>query len=101
MWERVKFTERFKFVDQEKVKHIVVDDVLDQQKVAEDHWFLEDHQTEVGVQRVLSWAKDVGLDEDSLLISANTDEVLSRSVLQQLSGCELVHRDIITGVISV
>ena len=28
VWERLKFTERFQFVDQRKVEHIVADDLI-------------------------------------------------------------------------
>jgi hypothetical protein len=38
MWERLKFTERFSFVNQSKVKHVVVDDVVDMEMAGLDHW---------------------------------------------------------------
>jgi hypothetical protein len=38
MWERLKFTERFSFVNQSKVKHVVVDDVVDLEMAQVDHW---------------------------------------------------------------
>ena len=29
MWERIKYTDRFSFVNQSQVLHVVVDDILD------------------------------------------------------------------------
>ena len=29
MWERIKYTDRFSFVNQSQVIHVVVDDILD------------------------------------------------------------------------
>ena len=29
MWERIKYTERFSFVNQSQIHHVVVDDILD------------------------------------------------------------------------
>ena len=38
MWERLKYTERFKFVNQSKVVHIIVDDIIDSEKAKDDMW---------------------------------------------------------------
>ena len=38
MWERLKFTERFNFVNQSKVRHVVVDDAVDMARASWDHW---------------------------------------------------------------
>ena len=90
MWERLKFTERFSFATETgKVQHVVVDEVLfDPTKTKIDHWYLEEHQTKIGIERVREWAKRLTLPESSLLISGNTDEVLSQDVLHQLRWCE-------------
>ena len=61
--------------------------------------FLEDHQTGVGIARVRSWAKKVSLSPSSLLISGNTDEVLSQSTLHQLAWCQVMPGQFITGAL--
>ena len=38
MWERLKYQERFKFVNKSKIVHVVVDDVIDSEKAKEDMW---------------------------------------------------------------
>ena len=39
MWERLKYQDRFKFVQtQRKVMHVVVDDIIDPAKAREDMW---------------------------------------------------------------
>ena len=54
----------------------------------------------VGIARARSWARSVSLPPDSLLISANTDEVLSQETLQQLAWCEVVQEvPFITGAL--
>ena len=71
MWERLKFTERFSFVDKKKVLHIIGDDKLrDDWKYYE--WTAEYDQTQAGVQRVKDWSLHTGhLDDDDLFISAS------------------------------
>ena len=96
MWERLKFTERFSFVDKKKVLHIIGDDKLrDDWKYYE--WTAEFDQTQAGVQRVKDWSLHTGhLDEDDLFISASVDEILSRDALHQLRWCE-TKNDVIFG----
>ena len=57
MWERQKFTERFRFVNKSKLVHIVVDDQLDSEAAATDMWYSEQFQTTVGLLRVKEWVQ--------------------------------------------
>ena len=107
VWERLKFTERFQFVDHGKVtglvetmvqvEHVVVDDRLLTREAEEEEWWAEYRQTDLGVARVRDWAAD-NLQPDDIFISAAADEVdhmswlaivqvMSRSALQQLRWC--------------
>ena len=61
--------------------------------------YLESQQTKVGIARVRSWAKAVALPPHSLLISGNTDEVLSQATLQQLAWCKVVPGPFISGAL--
>ena len=45
-------------------------------------------QTDTGVSRVKDWAAATSLNEDSIFISADVDEVLSREALLRLRWCE-------------
>ena len=38
MWERLKYQERFRFVNQSKVVHIIVDDIIDSDMARKDMW---------------------------------------------------------------
>ena len=38
MWERLKYRERFSFVNQSKVVHIIVDDIIDSDMARKDMW---------------------------------------------------------------
>ena len=57
MWERLKFTERFDFVNKSKVIHIVVDDVIDSTEAKKEMWYVEELQTQKGVEMVMEWNK--------------------------------------------
>ena len=48
---------------------------------------MEDLQTAVGLDRVKEWAGEVGLEEEDILISANTDEV-RRGALARHGGAQ-------------
>lgn len=100
MWERLKFTERFRFVNKSKVSHVVVDDQMKSKRAREEEWYAENVQTEEGIKKVREWAisSNQELDSDDLFISGNVDEVLSREALQQLSWCESPHK-VITGAL--
>ena len=67
-----------------------MDDVIDRDKLHEDEWYHELRQTSIGVARVKRWARDQGnvLNQDDILISADVDEVMSASALNQLRWCE-------------
>ena len=90
LWERLGRSDRFSFVNQSKIVHVVMDDVIDEDKLVEDEWYHELRQTSIGVARVKGWALDQGhvLDQDDVLISADVDEVMSASALNQLRWCE-------------
>ena len=45
-------------------------------------------QTDTGVSRVKEWAAATSLNEDSIFISADVDEVLSREALLRLRWCD-------------
>ena len=57
MWDEVKATERFSFLDDDKVVHVVVDDVdaMNQDK-SKNIWSMELQQYKVGVDKVKEWA---------------------------------------------
>ena len=107
MWERLKMTERFSFVNRSQVLHVVADDL-----VSEDwrlyQWQAEIDQTLTGVQRLRAlmntWGWSEQEQEEVVFISGNVDEIMSRcspvipdmtlteyprSVLHQLRHCEL------------
>ena len=89
MWERLKFTERFDFVNKSKVIHIVVDDVIDSTEAKKEMWYVEELQTQKGVEMVMEWNKhSQELSYDDLFISADVDEVMSRKSLLQLRWCQ-------------
>jgi len=89
MWERLKYEERFKFVNQSKVIHIIVDDIIDSDKAKDDMWYVEKLQTQLGISQISSWNEKSGnLDADDLFISADVDEVMSRSALFKLKWCQ-------------
>jgi len=98
MWERLKFTERFHFVNSSKVVHVVVDDRLKSKRAEEEQWFAERAQTDYGVSAVTNWAKENNLGPEDLFISGDVDEVLSRGALHQLKWCQ-VREDVITGAL--
>ena len=86
VWERLKFTERFQFVDHDKVwgrvetlmqvEHVVVDDRLLTRQAEEVEWWAEHRQTDLGVARVRAWAAH-NLRPDDIFISAAADEVVA------------------------
>ena len=83
------FSERFEFVDQKKIVHVVMDDVVDRKKIAADEWYHELKQTDIGVQRVKNWSQyDGHLGEGDIFISADVDEVMSGAALHKLRWCE-------------
>ena len=56
-------------------------------------------QTDIGVQRVRDWAASSGsLADEDLFISADVDEILSQSTLQQLQWCQ-TSAEVISGAI--
>ena len=79
LWERLTFSDRFEFVDQKKIVHVVMDDVVDRKKIAADEWYHELKQTDIGVQRVKNWSQyDGHLGDGDIFISADVDEVMAR-----------------------
>ena len=99
MWERLKYQERFKFVNQSKVVHVIVDDIIDSDKAKEDMWYVEKLQTKQGLKAVKTWSQHSGkLDPDDLFISADIDEVMSRPALHKLRWCQ-TSSPIITGAL--
>ena len=64
MWDEVKATERFSFLDDDKVVHVVVDDVdAVRQDKSKNIWSMESQQNKVGVEKVKEWAvvtKEIG-----------------------------------------
>jgi len=91
LWERLKFSERFSFVNLSKVLHVVVDEGwLDLEQVRADRWHQEVTQTNVGIQQVKEWANITGLIRDNdIFISGDIDEILYPSTLNLLRWCEL------------
>ena len=100
MWERLKYTHRFSFVNDSKIWHVVVDDRLRGGKRTGGEWFTELRVTDLGVGAVREWAagREGGLAGEDVFISASTDEVLSRETLLQLRWCHL-SKDITTGAL--
>ena len=89
MWERVRATERFSFVNESKIVHVVMDEVVNLERVRSDQWYHELTQTDTGIDRVKLWSLQTGhLQEDDLLISADVDEVMSAGALQALRWCD-------------
>ena len=89
LWERLTFSDRFEFVDQKKIVHVVMDDAVDKKKIASDEWYHELKQTDIGVQRVKTWSQfDGHLEDGDIFISADVDEVMSGAALHQLRWCE-------------
>ena len=89
LWERLTFSDRFEFVDQKKIVHVVMDDAVDRKKIAKDEWYHELKQTDIGVQRVKTWSQfDGHLEDGDIFISADVDEVMSGAALHQLRWCE-------------
>ena len=89
LWERLTFSDRFEFVDQKKIVHVVMDDAVDKKKIASDEWYHELKQTDIGVQRVKTWSQfDEHLEDGDIFISADVDEVMSGAALHQLRWCE-------------
>ena len=93
-----RFTERFSFLKEDQVIHVVVDQLADNEahrgksETATDWWvfilpkvcfslfrWFEEQQTKAGVQRVKDWAaaKISRLDDSDIFISGNADEVLN------------------------
>ena len=79
MWERVRATERFSFVNESKIVHVVMDEVVNLERVRSDQWYHELTQTDTGIDRVKLWSLQTGhLEEDDLLIFPMEDEEVSR-----------------------
>ena len=115
MWERLRTTSRFSFVNISKVVHVVMDDVIDMEQVNRDNWYSdrnhlpksrtyfcryhENLQTSKGVSRMRHWALHTGhLSNEDIFISADVDEVMSPSALQQLKWCS-IEEEIIFGAL--
>jgi hypothetical protein len=90
VWEQVRSEERFEFVPAGKVEPVVVRaGQVEPEGPDRDIWYMEDLQTRLGLDAVKAWAaRPAGLAPDDLFISANVDEVLSRSALQLLRWCD-------------
>ena len=89
IWERLRATERFSFVNGSKIVHVVMDEVINLDRVESDQWYHELTQTDTGIKRVKQWSLQSGhLEDDDLLISADVDEVMSASALQALKWCD-------------
>ena len=89
LWERLTFSDRFEFVDQKKIVHVVMDDVVDRKKIESEEWYHELRQTDIGVKRLRSWSQfDGHLGDEDIFISADVDEVMSGAALHQLMWCE-------------
>ena len=72
MWELVKFTERFQFVDSSKVVHVVADEGITREW-EEHEWEAEYSQTVSGLERVREWSFGGDLlDDDDIFISVVT-----------------------------
>ena len=84
MWERLKWTERFSFVNRTQVHHVVADDLVSADW-ALYQWQAEIDQTMVGVQRVralmATWGWPQQEQEEVVFISGNVDEIMTRWVL--------------------
>jgi hypothetical protein len=99
MWERLKFTERFAFVNMSRVSHVVVDDRLRTRRAREEEWFTERQQTDHGIAAVKEWAEgEGGFGPEDLFISGNVDEIMSQEALHQLRWCEVAN-DVTTGAL--
>ena len=108
MWERLQFEERFQFVPDGLVVHVIVDHLGDE-KEGKSFWWFEDSETSAGVARARAWAAipqpEFGspgtgrLGPDDLFISANTDEVMSREALYKLRWCKLDNDNPISGAL--
>ena len=77
MWERLKWTERFSFVNRSQVQHVVADDLA-----SADWWQAEIEQTMTGVTRVkalmTTWGWSHQEQEEVVFISGNVDEIMTR-----------------------
>ena len=118
MWDLIKQTDRFNFVNQSKIEHVVFFADIQQNS---NIWFYEDGQTmagclishqlrtirhqmilntKSGVSAVKRWVSttDINMSPDDILISADVDEVLSREALHHLQYCHLV-TSVISGAV--
>ena len=81
MWERLKWTERFSFVNRSQVHHVVADDLVSADWVLYQ-WQAEIDQTMVGVQRVgalmTTWGWPQQEQKEVVFISGNVDEIMTR-----------------------
>ena len=81
MWERLKWTERFSFVNRSLVQHVVADD-LASVDWALYQWQAERDQTLTGVTRVRAlmstWGWSQQEQEEVVFISGNVDEIMTR-----------------------
>lgn len=91
LWERMKYSDRFSFVNMSKVQHVVMDEgLLDPKMVKSDRWYQEFAQTDFGIERVKNWARTSGrLHNNDILISGDVDEILYPATLNLLRWCEL------------
>ena len=107
MWDLIKQTDRFNFVNQSKIEHVMFYADL---QPGTNIWHYEDGQTMsgyssfkyllqnqliniyLGVSAVKRWASvtDEVISPDDILISADVDEVLSQDALLHLQYCHLV-----------
>jgi len=89
MWERIKYEDRFSFVNQTKIVHIIIDDLVDSQQAKSNIWYAERFQTQMAIRRMKLWNSfNNFLGKDDLLISANVDEMMSRQALVNLRHCQ-------------
>ena len=71
MWELIKFTVRFQFVDSSKVVHVVADEGITRDW-ADNEWSAEYSQTVSGLERVRDWSFGGDLlDDEDIFISAD------------------------------
>ena len=81
MWERLKWTERFSFVNRSLVQHVVADDLVSVDW-ALYQWQAERDQTLTGVTRVRAlmstWGWSQQEQEEVVFISGNVDEIMTR-----------------------
>ena len=98
MWERLKWTERFSFMNRSQVQHVVADD-LGSADWALYQWQGEIDQTLTGVTRVRAlmrtWGWSQQEQKEVVFISGNVDEIMTRLLLiithnMYLTNCQVL-----------